>query len=259
VTVALAYSLIGDRDKPILVMSSSLGTTRAMWESQHTLQSQYALLLYDHRGHGASPAPDGPYGIADLADDVVVLLDSLGVVSVSFCGLSLGGMVGLWLAAHHPGRIDRLVVMCALARLEPVSRYADRAAAVRARGLGPIAGEVVARWFTPRFAQSHPSTVRAYTATLAALSAEGYASCCDAIAAGDLRSDIQRIEAPTLVVAGAEDPVVSPASAVLFGASFRDASVAVVPDAAHLVNVEQPGQVNRLVLEHMSGRTGEQS
>lgn len=241
----------------MLVMSSSLGTTRAMWESQYTLQSQYSLLLYDHRGHGASPAPDGPYSIAELADDVIHLLDSLGVDSVSFCGLSLGGMVGLWLAAHHPKRIERLVAMCALARLEPVSRYADRASAVRERGLGPIADDVVSRWFTPGFAESHPSTVNDYIATLAALSAEGYASCCDAIATCDLRGDIRRIDAPTLLVAGAEDPVVSPESAVLFGASFSEATVAVVPDAAHLVNVEQPGLVNRLVLEHMAGRTGE--
>src|ERR1700683_684964 len=119
VSVALAYSLIGDRTKPLLVMSSSLGTTRAMWDSQQTLQSDYSLLLYDHRGHGESPAPEGPYSIAELAGDVIALLDTLGAGAVAFCGLSLGGMVGLWLAAHRPERIDRLVVMSTLARLEP--------------------------------------------------------------------------------------------------------------------------------------------
>jgi 3-oxoadipate enol-lactonase len=258
-TVELAYSLIGDRDKPMLVMSSSLGTTRAMWDSQHALQERCSLLLYDHRGHGASPAPPGPYSIEELGADLIVLLDSLDVASVSFCGLSLGGMVGLWLAAQHPDRVDRLVVMCALARLEPSSRYTDRATAVRAAGLGPIAAGIVARWFTERYAREHPSTLRTYVDELAGMPAEGYASSCDAIATCDLRAGIHRIDAPTLLIAGAEDPFVPPPAAVLFGASFREASVAVVPGAAHLVNVEQPDLVNRLVLEHLSEEHGGQA
>jgi 3-oxoadipate enol-lactonase len=258
VSVSLAHSLLGDRSKPMLVMSGSLGTTRAMWEPQHSLQSDHSLLLYDHRGHGESPAPDGPYSIAELGDDVVALLDHLDVASASFCGLSLGGMVGLWLAANHPDRVERLVVMCALPRLEPVSLYANRAAAVRADGLAPIAASVVSRWFTAEFARRLPDTVRAYTATLAGLSAEGYASCCDALARADLRADIRRIAAPTLLVAGEADPVVSPAAAVLFGESFREASVAVVPRAAHLVSVEQPDIVNGVVLEHLAG-TGDEA
>jgi 3-oxoadipate enol-lactonase len=256
VTVELAYSLIGDRDKPMLVMSSSVGTTRAMWESQHALQSRCSLLLYDHRGHGASPAPAGPYTIDELGADVIAMLDRLGVTTVSFCGLSLGGMVGLWLASHHPERIDRLVVMCALARLEPVSRYADRAVAVRTLGMAAVAAEVVSRWFTPVFAARNPALVDVFTATFAGLSAEGYASCCEAIASADLRRNISRIDAPTLVIAGADDPIVTPAAAVMFGSSFREATVAVVSDAAHLVNVEQPDIVNRLVLEHLAEGKG---
>ncbi len=255
-TVELAYSLIGDRDKPLLVMSSSLGTTRAMWESQHVLQSRCSLLLYDHRGHGASPAPAGPYTMDDLGADVIAMLDTVGAATVSFCGLSLGGLVGLWLASHHPQRIDRLVVMCALARLEPVSRYADRALAARSNGMASIAADVVSRWFTPRFVEHHRALVDAFTATLAGLSSEGYASCCEAIASTDLRRNISRIDAPTLLIAGADDPIVTPAAAVMFGPSFREASVAVVPDAAHLVNVEQPDIVNQLVLEHLTEGMG---
>jgi 3-oxoadipate enol-lactonase len=241
----------------MLVMSSSLGTTRSMWEPQYALRSRYSLLVYDHRGHGASPAPDGPYSIDDLGADVIALLDDLGVESASFCGLSLGGMVGLWLAAHHPQRIDRLIVMCALARLEPVSRYRERALAVRSGGLESIAAGVVSHWFTPAFVAEQPAAVRRFTEELAGQSAEGYAGCCDAIVACDLRDRIRRIDAPTLLIAGADDPIVRPAAAVLFGASFRDAIVAVVPDAAHLVNVEQPDIVSRLVLEHMAEQRGE--
>jgi 3-oxoadipate enol-lactonase len=257
VTVELAYTILGDRSRPMLVMSSSLGTTRSMWEPQHALQSAYCLLLYDHRGHGDSPAPTGPYSIDELGTDVVELLDHLNVQSASFCGLSLGGMVGLWLASHHPQRIDRLIVMCALARLEPVSRYSERAIAVRAGGLESIAGDVVSRWFTPAFVEREPATVERYTHELAGLSAEGYASCCDAIVACDLRDRIHRIDAPTLLIAGADDPVVRPSAAVLFGASFRDAAVAVVPEAAHLVNIEQADIVSSLVLEHLTEQRGE--
>ncbi len=255
-SVELAHSLIGDRDKPMLVMSSALGTTRALWDAQHPLAERFSLLLYDHRGLGASPAPPGPYTVEELGGDVIVLLDKLGAGSVAFCGVSLGGMVGLWLASHHRERVAGLVVMCALARLQPAARYIERAAAVRAGGIEPIAAEVAARWFTNRFAEEHPATLQRFAAALAAMHPEGYASCCEALATCDLRSDIHRIDAPTLIIAGAEDPFVPATSAMMFGASFRDASVAVIPDAAHLVNVEQPDMVNRLVLEHLAGSEG---
>ena len=115
---------------------------------------------------------------------------------------------------------------------------------------------MVARWFTDRFAREHPKTLRGYVEALTAMDAEGYAACCEALAACDLRTAIHRVDAPTLIIAGAEDPVVPAASAVLFGASFRDAETAVVPHAAHLMNVEQPDIVNRLVLEHLAMRQG---
>lgn len=255
-SVELAHSLFGDRDKPMLVMSSALGTSMEMWDAQHPLGDRYCLLVYDHRGLGASPAPPGPYSVEDLGNDLITLLDKLGVASVAFCGLSLGGLVGLWVAAHHPERISRLVVMSALSRLQPASRYTDRAAAVRAGGIAPIAASVVARWLTQRFAEEHPATLQRFVDGLAGMDAEGYASCCDAVAACDLRTAIHRIDARTLLIAGAEDPFVPAASAVMFGASFRDAIVAVVPDAAHLVNVEQPAMVNRLVLDHLTDDDG---
>jgi 3-oxoadipate enol-lactonase len=255
-SVELAHSWHGDRDRPVLVMSSALGTSTTMWDAQHPLGEHYSLLLYDHRGLGASPAPPGPYSVEDLGTDLIALLDALDVASASFCGVSLGGMVGLWLAAHHPERIGRLVVTSTLPRLQPSSRYLERAAAVRAQGMGPIASTVVARWFTERFATDHPAVVQSFVDEFAAMNAEGYAGCCEALAACDLRADIHKIAARTLVIAGADDPIVPASSAVMFGASFRDAVVAVVPDAAHLENVERPDIVNRLVHEHLSDGDG---
>jgi 3-oxoadipate enol-lactonase len=255
-SVEVAYSWVGDRDQPTLVMSSALGTSRAMWDAQHPLGDRYSLLLYDHRGLGESPAPPGPYTVAEIGADVIALIDGLRLESVAFCGVSLGGMVGLWLAAHHPSRISALVAMAALSRLQPADRYLERAAAVRAEGIAPLASGVVARWFTPRFAQEHPATLKRFTDALVDMNAEGYASCCEAVASCDLRTDIRRINARTLIIAGAEDPFVPASSAVMFGASFHDASVAVVDGAAHLVNVEQPDIVNRLVLDHLSEADG---
>ena len=251
-SVELAYSVLGDRVRPMLVMGGGLGTGRALWDGQHALAAHHSMLIYDHRGLGVSPAPPGPYSVEELGADLIVLLDKLGVESASFCGLSLGGLVGLWLAAHHPERIDRLVVISALSRLQPASRYVERAAAVRAGGVEPIASGVVARWFTDRFAQEHPATVESFVRALAGTNAEGYASCCEAIATCDLRTDIHKIDARTLIIAGEEDPIVPSSSAVMFAASFRDASVAVVTHAGHLVNVEQPEIVNRLVLDHLN-------
>jgi 3-oxoadipate enol-lactonase len=255
-SVELSYSIVGDPAKPMLVMSSALGTSRGMWEPQHPLGTEFSLLLYDHRGLGDSPAPRGPYTVEELGGDVIDLLDKLGVEAASFCGESLGGMVGMWLAAHHRSRIRSLVVMCALSRLQPAERYTERAAAVRSDGIAPIAPGVVARWFTPRFGEEHPATLERFTAELTGMTAEGYASCCEAIASCDLRTAIHRIDAPTLIIAGADDPFVPAASAVMFGASFHDASVAVISDAGHLVNVEHPEIVNRLVREHLIENEG---
>jgi 3-oxoadipate enol-lactonase len=252
-SVDLAYSLAGDPHKPMLVMSSALGTTRAMWDPQRSLGTDFSLLLYDHRGLGTSPAPRGPYTVDDLGADVIALLDKLGVESVAFCGISLGGMVGLWLAAHHPARIRSLVVMCALSRLQSAERYIERAAGVRANGIEPLAAGIVARWFTTRFGEEHPATLELYIEALSGMTAEGYASCCEAIATCDLRTAIRRIKAPTLLIAGDDDPFVPAASAVMFASSFRDATAAVVSNAGHLVNVEQPEIVNRLMLEHLIG------
>ncbi len=213
--------------------------------------AEYCLLLYDHRGHGASPAPEGPYSVEELGADVIALLDELGVDSVSFCGLSLGGMVGLWLAAHHPQRIERLVVMCALARLEPVSRY------TRAGSRGPCRRHRadrrrhrVALVHAGASSNEHPDAVERFSRRARRHAGRGIRELLRRDRGLRSARPNHRIDAPTLLIAGADDPIVRPASAVMFGASFRDASVAVVPDAAHLVNVEQPEIVNRLVLEH---------
>ena len=199
----LAYKLGGPEQAPVLVLGNSMGTTMAMWDDQlPALSGRFRVLRYDHRGHGASEAPPGPYTHRTARRRPAGPARRLGLDRVSFCGLSLGGMVGMWLAANAPERVDRLVLCCTSAKVDP-GPYLERAATVRAGGTGSVADEVVERWFTPAFRERAPETVARTVAMLAATSDEGYAGCCEAIAAMDLRDGLRSIAAPTLVIAGA--------------------------------------------------------
>ncbi len=252
-SVPLHYLLEGPEDAPVVVLANSLGTTLRMWDEQASVMNdRLRLLRYDHRGHGGSPVPPGPYTIEDLGRDVLALLDRLGVERVSFCGLSLGGMVGMWLASEAPGRIERLVLCCTSAHLGPLAdTYATRAATVRKHGLGAIAEAVVERWFTPAFREGRAEVVEWAKRMLLETPAEGYAGCCEAVRDMDLRSRLGAIRAPTLVIAGADDPATPPDHAELIRDSIPDARLVIVPQAAHLANVEQPKAVTSALLDHL--------
>ena len=155
---ALHHESAGDERAPALVLGCSLGTAAAMWEPQvAALAEHLRVIRYDHRGHGASPVPPGPYEIEDLGRDVLALLDRLGIERASVGGVSLGGMVAMWLGANAPDRVERLVLCCTSAHLPPASAWAERAAAVREAGTTEVVADaVVARWLTPAFAAAHP-------------------------------------------------------------------------------------------------------
>lgn len=249
--VEVAWEMDGPPDAPVVVLSNSLGSTRSMWDPQvPALARRFRVLRYDHRGHGDSPAPPGPYSLDDLGGDVLALLDGLDIPRAHLCGLSLGGMAAMWVAARAPQRVERLVLCCTAHRLEP-GAWAERAATVRRHGTGAVAESVVGRWFTPAFAAANPEAVRAARATVEATPAEGYASCCDAIRTMDLSGDLARIEAPTLVVAGAQDPATPPECARRIAAGIPDARCAVLESAAHLANVERAREVTALLLGHL--------
>jgi len=240
-------------DAPTLVLSNSLGTTHAMWDKQIPSWSRnFRVLRFDTRGHGASPVPDGPYSIDDPADDVIALLDKLNLDRVHFVGLSLGGMTGMRVAARNPERIERLTVMCTSAHLEPASSWHERAATVRASGSGAVAEAVVGRWYTAQFARRNAAYIKAAQDVVRSTPAEGYAGCCEAIATMDLRSDLASIVAPTLAIAGAQDPATAPPHLVRIAEGVQDGRLLVVPSAAHLANDEQPATVSRAVLAHLA-------
>lgn len=249
--VELDYRLEGPEDAPVLVLANSLGTTFRMWDEQApALSERFRLLRYDHRGHGDSPVPPGPYGMDDLGGDVLALLDRLGVERFSFCGLSIGGMVGMWLASEAPERIERLVLCCTSARFDPAA-YNSRAKTVRAEGVGVIADAVLERWFTPALHESRLDLVEWSGRMLRGTPAEGYAGCCEAIGAADLSGRLAAISAPTLVISGADDPAAPVEKAEFIRDSIPGASLVVVDGAAHLANVEQPEAVTRAILAHL--------
>jgi len=252
--VDVHHVVTGPAEAPVVVLSNSMGADLRMWDAQvDALSEVFRVVRYDTRGHGASPVPAGPYTVDDLADDVVALLDALGVERAHFVGLSLGGMMGMRLAARNPERVDRLVLLCTGAFLEAGPAYTERAAAVRANGTGTVAEGVVGRWFTPGFLAAHPDVKTTCEEMVATTPAEGYAGCCELIAAMDLRPDLPSIVAPTLAIAGADDPATPPPYLAAIASSVQDGRLLVVPDAAHLASAQQPGTITSAIIEHLEG------
>ena len=251
--MTLHHEVSGPAHAPIVLMGGSLGTTLEMWAGQLPLADRFRLVRFDHRGHGRSPAPPGPYEIADLGADVLGLMDALGIERASACGLSIGGMVGMWLAANAPERIDRLVLICTSAHMPPASAWQERAAAVLAAGSTEVVADiVVARWLTPAFAAEHPNVRAWLRAMLVAADPPGYAACCGAIERMDLRDELPRIAAPTLVISGSDDLATPIEHQRLIAEAIPGARHEVVSPAAHVAAVERPEAVNRLIGEHLS-------
>ena len=243
------YRLDGDPSAPVLVLAGSLGSTLEMWEPQlPAFEGRFCVLRYDHPGHGRSPllaATD----MSGLAARVIAVLDALSVRRASFCGLSLGGMVGMQLALEAPDRLERLVLCCTSPRLGTPADWEQRAALVRARGVEAVAEGVMGRWFTP---EAGAALVARARAMLLATPREAYARCCEAIRDFDVRDHLGRIRTPTLVVAGEHDPTAPPAEAEEWSPAIPGAQVSVVPGAAHLANAERAQGFTQAVLAHLT-------
>lgn len=241
----------GDAAAPALILSNSLGTTLEMWQPQvAAFAERFRLVRYDTRGHGGSPATPGPYRIDDLGQDVLAVLDALDIERAAFCGISMGGHTGLWLGVHAADRLAAIAVCNSAAKIGTESAWRERAAMVRAGGvvgMRTLADSAPGRWFSQACIQAQPAMVRHMQEALAGLGAEGYASCCEALAASDLRADIGRITRPTLLLAGQWDPVTTVADAQAMQAAIAGARLAVVP-ASHLSNLEAPQAFDDAVL-----------
>jgi 3-oxoadipate enol-lactonase len=251
--VPVARSSSGPDDAPVVLLSNSLGSTIHMWDPVlPRLTEHFRVVRYDTRGHGRSPVPPGPYELDDLVDDAIGVLDFLDVARAHIVGLSLGGMVSLRLAVLHPERVDRLGLLCTSAQLGPASGWAERAAAVRANGTGSIAASVVSRWITPATAAADPALIAGLEQMVADIPDEGYAACCGVIERMDQRADLPSVTAPTLAIAGADDPTTPPEHLQRIVAGIPGARLAVVANAAHVAPLERPDEIADLLLEHLT-------
>jgi 3-oxoadipate enol-lactonase len=243
--MTLAHRFDGPQNAPVLVLPCSLGTSMELWEPD-LFAGTYRVLRYDHRGHGASPVPRGPYSMDELAADALELLDELELRRVTWCGLSLGGMVGMWLGARAPERLSSLVLACTSARVPAPAAYRERAVVVRAHGVETVADAVVARWFS----DLTPPELRArFRAILVSTDAEGYAGCCEALADWDFRGELPEVSVPTLVIAGERDEATPKEDSQLLAKRIPGARLVVLAGAAHLANVERPHEFAATVME----------
>jgi len=251
-----APPLDGPPGAPVLVLGASLGTSAAVWERQvGQFREQFRLLRFELPGHGGSPSPPGPYTVGGLGMGVLALLDSLGVERAAYCGISLGGMIGMWLAAHAPERITALGLVCTSAYLPPASGWLARGDQVRAAGMAAVAGPVISRWFTPGYASRAPAVVDAFRAEFERTDPGGYANCCAAIAGMDQRRTLAGITAPTLILAGADDPATPPEHGRIIARGIGGARLEVIPAAAHLAPVSAPERVTPALLAHLRAAT----
>lgn len=245
------YELTGSAG-PVLVFSNSLGTNHTMWNPQMPeLSKHFRILRYDTRGHGESSVTPGDYTIEQLGRDVIALLDALGMHRVHFCGLSMGGSIGMWLGVHAPERLDHLVLCNTAAKIGTPEVWSARIATVRSEGMKPVAAAVIERWFTPEFRTNHPEQVAWTRHMLENSPPDGYASNCAAVRDADLRSVLPRITAPVLIIYGAKDPVI-PLAIVQYLASQIPGSKTVELDASHLSNVEQADAFTQALLTFLS-------
>lgn len=245
----------GDASAPALILSNSLGTTLEMWAPQvANLSKDWRLIRYDTRGHGGSPVTLGPYSFDALGHDVLALLDALEVQQAAFCGISMGGHTGLWLGVHAPARLNALVVCNSAARIGTAPAWNERAATVRAGGAASMRGladSAPGRWFSEPFIQAQPGVVQRTQDGLAHINPEGYAACCEALAASNLRADLGRITTSTLLIAGALDPVTTVADAQAMQDGIAQAQLAVLP-ASHLSNLEAPDAFTQTVQQFLT-------
>jgi 3-oxoadipate enol-lactonase len=242
----------GQEGAPVLVLGPSLGTDTGLFDAQvEVFDGAFRVVRYDLRGHGGSEVVPGPCTMADLAGDVLALLDRLGIDRFSYAGVSIGGAIGQQLALTVPERLEKLAVIASAAQFADPPSWVARAQQVREEGTGPLVASRTGTWFTEQWAQAHPDDAERLLQMLRDTPREGYAACCEAIGAFDVRDRLGEITTPTLVVAGAEDPATPPEMVRVVAEGIGGAEFVVVPGAAHLPNATDPEPVNAALARHL--------
>jgi 3-oxoadipate enol-lactonase len=238
----------GRERAPVLMLSNSLGTTLAMWDDQvKPFSEHFRLVRYDSRGHGKSGVPAGSYAIERLGKDALAVMDALSVSKVNWCGLSMGGMVGMWLGANAPERIEKLILSNTACYMPAGGIWDERIKAVQERGMPALIDGILERWFTKEFRERQPQVMARMRDMVLSTPPQGYAGCCAAIRDMDLREALKRITAPTLIIAGRYDPATTLEAGEFMRSRINGAALTVI-DAAHLSNLEKPHEYADRVL-----------
>jgi len=248
----LNVAIEGRDGAPVLMFSNSLGTDLRMWDEQvAALAPRFRILRYDRRGHGKSGVPKGPYTMERLGRDVLAILDALEIERVNWCGVSMGGMVGQWLGANAPQRIDRLVLSNTSAWYPDKTPWNDRIRTVQEVGLAGMVDANMTRWFTAGFRERAPQAIARMKEMFVATPVAGYIACCEAVRDMDFRDSNPRITAPTLVIVGAQDPATPPAAGEAIHKAIKGSQIASI-DASHIANVEQPKAYTETLLKFLA-------
>lgn len=245
----------GPADAPPLVFVHSLGTDRRIWRSQiDSLRDAYRVVAFDLRGHGSSQVPAGPYTLDDLGTDLMAVADTARLDRFHLCGVSIGGQVALWAGVHHPDRLRSLIVSNSAARIGTPERWAERIELVRNRGMAAIAEDLAGGWFTPGFDDRHPDRWAEAVEVFRRTDPEGYIGCCAALAGADLRTDVESIRTPTLIVGGEHDLSIPPAEAERLHGRIGGSRLEILESTAHLSGWERPEAFTAVLADFVEGR-----
>ena len=247
------YEVHGKEGAPWLTFSHSLACSVRMWDGQIAeFKDRYRILVYDTRGHGASGAPGGAYALGQLTEDLLALWKRIGVSKTHFCGLSMGGMIGQLLALEHPEMLDRVVLADTghAQTPETLKQWQDRIQTAESKGMQPLVQPTLERWFTEPFRKAKPDIVGQIGNLIAKTPVAGYVGCCHAISKLSTTARLKGIKLPVLAIAGEQD--VAAAGTRYIGENVPGAKLVMIPQAAHIANVEQPAAFNRALREFLS-------
>lgn len=242
----------GPAGAPTVVLSHCLGCDHTMWQPQvEALSRHFRVVRFDHRGHGQSDAPATDYSIERLGLDALAVLQATSPgQAVHFVGLSMGAMVGLWLAIHHPQRLKHLVLANTAAHIPLRAMFEQRMSTARTEGMASIAAPTMDRWLSDTFRQQQPEQRDALVNAMQHMSAHGYAGCCAVLRDTDLRADLHRVIHPTLVIGGGVDVSTTPDAMRALAAAISGASVLILDGASHLSNLESPAEFSDALISH---------
>lgn len=249
----LAYRFDGPSDAPVVMLSNSLSSNLSMWDDQiAALAVKYRVLRYDQRGHGQSAVTPGPYSFDLLADDVAALLQTLGIESVHFVGLSMGGMTGQALGVRKPETLKSLVLCDTSPHMPPPEMWDERIALARGEGMAATSDATLERWFTADFRATRPDAIERVRRMIESTPVEGYAGCCMAIRNMDNRPILAEISAPTCIIVGADDPSTPLSASKQIHGEIAGSKLAIIDNAAHLSNIEKAGEFNAILTDFLS-------